>query len=98
MPRDISLGIAYLERTQETLINAHHRASVIKLSAIIWRTEKRYELSFGKKLVAIFDDLMCATDEVHIVLLQKARNDVRAKCKGYAAVVFTPPGNVLVRV
>ena len=41
---------------------------------------------------------MGTTDEVHVVFLQEARDDIGTKGKGHAAVVLAPSSNVLVGV
>lgn len=41
---------------------------------------------------------MGATDEVHVVFLQESRYNVRAECEGDTSVVFTPSGNILIRI
>ena len=88
----------HLERAQQTLIDAHHGACIVEFAAIIGCTEKGDELSFGEELVAVFDDLMRTTDEVHIVLLQESRDDIRAEGEGHASVVLAPSSDILVRI
>lgn len=39
---------------------------------------------------------MCTTDQIHVVLGEEPRNDIRAEGEGYATVIFTPAGDVLV--
>ena len=41
---------------------------------------------------------MSAADQIHVVLLQEAGDDVRAEGEGHAAVVLAPAGDVFVRV
>ena len=41
---------------------------------------------------------MCSTDQIHVVFGQEAGDNVRAKGKGDAAIVFAPAGDVLIRV
>lgn len=41
---------------------------------------------------------MGATDQVHVVLLEEARHNIGAECEADTSVVFTPPGDVLVRI
>jgi hypothetical protein len=41
---------------------------------------------------------MRTADEVHIVLLQEARNDVGAEREGHATIVLRPAGDVFVWV
>jgi hypothetical protein len=53
-------------------------------------------LSFGEKLVAIFDNLMSSAYQVHIVLLQKSRDHIRPKSERDASVILAPSGDVLV--
>ena len=55
-------------------------------------------MTLRKELVAILDDLMSTTDQIHIMLLQKSRDDVGAKSKRDTSVIFAPSGNILVRV
>jgi len=88
----------YLERTEQTLIHTHHSSSVIKLAAVIRRTEKCHQLSFREKLVPVFDHLMCSADKVHVMFLQKSRYDIWTECEGDAAIVFTPPSDVFIWV
>jgi hypothetical protein len=55
-------------------------------------------LSLREELVTVLYDLMGAADEVHVVLLQEARYDIRAECEGDTSIVFAPASNVLVRI
>lgn len=55
-------------------------------------------MTLGKEFVAVLYDLMRATDEVHVVLLEEARDDVGSKGEGDATIVFGPSRDVLVRV
>ena len=41
---------------------------------------------------------MCAADEVHVVLLQETRDDIRSKGEGDTTVVFAPASNILVGI
>lgn len=50
--------MTYLERTHQGLIDRHHSTSVVKLSTIVWSWKERHQLSFCKKLVSIFHNLM----------------------------------------
>lgn len=61
-----------LERAKKALVHTHHGTRVVELSAVVGCTEKRHQLAFGEELIAVFDDLMRATDQVHVVFLQKA--------------------------
>jgi hypothetical protein len=88
----------HLERAQQCLVHAHHRAGIVKLPAIVGRREQRDELPFCEKLVAVLDDLVRATNEVHVVLLKEPRDDVRSESERDAAIVFRPACDVLVWV
>ena len=59
----------YLERAQQTLINAHHRPCIVEFSTVIWCTKECHQLPLRKELVAVFHDLMRSADEIHVVLL-----------------------------
>ena len=88
----------YLERAQQALVHAHHGSRIIEFSAVVGCTEECYELALREELVAIFYDLMCATDEIHVMLLQKARYNIWSKREAHTSVVLAPSGNVLVWV
>jgi hypothetical protein len=60
---------AYLERTEQTLVDAHHGSGIVKLATVVGCTKQRNKLALREELVAILHDLMGATDEVHVVLL-----------------------------
>ena len=68
------------------------------LSTVIRGREQGDELSLCKELVSVFYDLMRSADQIHIVLLQKARDDVGSESKRDTSIVFTPPGDILVGV
>jgi len=46
-----------LEGAHEGLINTHHRASVVELTAVVGSREQSHELPLGKELVAILHNL-----------------------------------------
>jgi len=50
-------GRTYLEGAEECLVHAHHRSSVVELTAIVRRGEERDEKSLGKELVTILHNL-----------------------------------------
>lgn len=87
-----------LERAEQALVDAHHGAGVVELAAVVWRAEKGHELALGEELVAVFHNLVGTADEIHVVLLQEARNDVRPECEGHTTVVFAPAGDVLIGI
>lgn len=87
-----------LERAQQTLVHAHHRACVVKLATVVGCRKEGDQLAFAKELVAILNDLVSTADEVHVMFLQEARYDVWTKGEGNTAVVFTPAGDILIRV
>jgi len=55
-------------------------------------------LAFAEELVAVFDDLMGTTDEIHVVFLKEARYHVRTEGEGDTTIVLAPACDVLVRV
>ena len=65
-----------LERAQQTLVHAHHRACVVKLATVVGCREEGDKLAFAKELVAILNDLVSTADQVHVVFLQEARYNV----------------------
>lgn len=93
-----NIGVTYLERAEQALIYAHHGACIVKLAAVVGCTEERNELTLREELVTIFHDLVSTANEVHVVLLQEARNHVGAECERHATIVFAPASDVLVGV
>jgi hypothetical protein len=91
-------NIAYLERAQQALVYAHHRSSIVEFSAVIGRAEQRDQLSFREEFVAIFNNLVCSTDQVHIVLGQESGDDVGTEGEGDTTIVFAPASDVLVGI
>lgn len=87
-----------LEGAQQTLIYAHHRAGVVELAAVVGRREEGHKLALAEELVAVLDDLVSTADQIHVVLLQESRDHVGAKGEANTAIVFAPPGDVLVGV
>jgi len=61
--------VAYLEGTEQALINAHHGSGVVEFATVVGCTKQRNKLALREELVAILHDLMGAADEVHVVLL-----------------------------
>ena len=91
-------GLEDLEGAHEGLVDGHHGAGVVELSAVIWGGEKGDELPAGEELVPVLDDLVGAADEVEVVLVKELGDDVLAEGEGDAAVVLAPPVDVLVGV
>ena len=60
-------GLQYLERAHQGVVDAHHRASVVKLPAIIGSAENRHELATSEELIAIFHHLMSPANQVQVV-------------------------------
>ena len=87
-----------LERAEQTLVDAHHCTGVVELSTVVRRGEQRDELPLREELISILHNLMRTADEIHVVLLQETRHDIRTKREANSAVVFAPSGNILVGV
>lgn len=47
-----------LEAANEVIVDRHHGAGVVKLSAVVWSRKQRHQLPFSKKLVPVFHDLL----------------------------------------
>eukprot|EP00964_Phaeocystis_antarctica_P067018 scaffold40561_cov72-Phaeocystis_antarctica.AAC.4 len=86
-----------LEAALQVLVDAHHRAAVVELAAVVGRREDRYEAAVGEELVAVLDDLVRAHDEVEVVLLEEAAHHVGAEGVRDAAVVLRPAQQAGVR-
>jgi hypothetical protein len=90
--------VTYLEGAEQALIHAHHGTGIVELAAVVGGAEQRDELALGEELVTILDDLVGTADEVHVVFLQEARDDIWAEREGDTAIVLGPAGDVLVGV
>lgn len=87
-----------LEGAEQTLVHAHHGTSIVELAAVVGGAEQRDELTLGEEFVAILDDLVSTADEIHVVFLQEAGDNVWTKGKGDAAIILRPAGNILIRI
>lgn len=90
--------MTYLEGAEQALVDAHHCTCVVKLAAVVGCTEESDELALREELVPVLHNLVSATDEVHVVLLQEPGYDIRAEGETNASVVFTPACDVFVGV
>lgn len=90
--------LSYLKRTHEWIIDWHHSAGVVKLSAVIWGGEERNQRAFGKELVAVFDDLVGPANQIQVMAVEELRYDVGTEGEAHAAVVLAPTLHVLVWV
>ena len=88
----------YLEGTHQRFVDRHHSSGVVELATVVGRTEECHQLAFGKELVAIFDHLVRATDEIQVVPMQEFGHYVGAKREGNAAIVLAPALHILVGV
>jgi hypothetical protein len=88
----------YLKGAKQALVDAHHCTSVVEFTAVVGRAEQRYELTLREELIAVLHNLMSATYEVHVVLLQEAGYNVWTKREADTSVVLTPTGDVLIRI
>jgi hypothetical protein len=91
-------GTTNLERAEQALVNAHHGASIVELSAVVRRAEQSDKLALREELVPILDYLVGSANQVHVVLLEEARHHVGPEREGNTAIIFGPPGDVLIRV
>jgi len=55
-------------------------------------------LSLGEELVTVFDDLMSAAYQIHIMLLQESGNDIGPKGEGDTSVVLAPTCDIFIWV
>lgn len=63
--------VLYLKGAHKGLVHAHHAACVVKLPAVVWGREQRHQLSFGKELVAVFNNLVAGLERKQLVDPQK---------------------------
>lgn len=88
----------YLERTKQTLVDTHHRTSIVKLATVVGSTEQCHKLSLREELITILDDLMGAAYQIHVVFLKEARDDIGAEREGDTTIVLAPTCDVLIGI
>lgn len=62
-------GLEDLEGAQQTLVDAHHGTGIVKLATVVGSTEECDKLALGEELVAVLNNLVGTTDEIHVMLL-----------------------------
>lgn len=88
----------YLERAEQTFVDAHHSTSVVEFAAVVGGTKQSNELALREELVSVLDNLVSTADQIHVVFLKEARNDIRTEGEGNTTIVFAPTGNVLIGI
>ncbi|VDO15453.1 unnamed protein product, partial [Brugia timori] len=79
-----------LKRAHERFIYCHHRPGIIEFSTVIWCGEQCYQLPLGKKFITILYNLMSATNEIQIMLMQELRHNFRTEGKRNTSIILTP--------
>ncbi len=91
-------NIPYLKRAHECFVDGHHPACVIELAAVIRCGEEGDKLTFCEEFVAILYNLMCTTNQVKIVPVEKFAHHIRAKGEGNSTVILRPALYVFIRI
>ena len=50
-------GVTYLKRAHQSVVHGHQAAGIVEFTAVVRCGEQRHQLTLGKELVAVFDDL-----------------------------------------
>lgn len=90
--------ITNLEGAEQALVDRHHSTGIVKLSTVVGRTEQGDQLALGEEFVAILDHLVGAANQIHVVLLEEARDHIGAEREGHSAIVLAPSSDVLIGV
>jgi len=91
-------GLKDFEAAHQGFIDGHHGSSVVELATVVRRAEECDELPLSKEFITIFYNLVSPANQIEVLLLQEAGNDVRAEDEGDATVVLCPASNVFVRI
>ena len=65
-----------MEGAGEVLLDAHHRAAVVELPAVVGRREHGDQLLLREELIAVLDHLVSPADQIQLVLLQEGTHDL----------------------
>lgn len=87
-----------LEGAYQVLIYVHKRPVVLELSTVIRCSEDCYQFPVPVELVPFLYDLMCATDQVYVEILQEFLNNVLAEGITDASLIFAPALDVRVGI
>jgi len=91
-------GLEDFEAAHQGFVDGHHGSSVVELATVVRSAEECDELSLGKELVAVLNNLVSPANQIEVLLLQEAGHDVWAEDEGDATVVLCPASDVLVRI
>lgn len=80
-----------LERAHQVAVHHHDGSGVVKLAAVVGRTEDGHQLSIGLELIAVLHDLVCSADEFQPMTRQEVLNDVVAECIRHSSMKLTKP-------
>jgi len=50
-------SVSYLKGAHKGLVNTHHASCIVKLPAVVGGREQRDQLSLGKELITVFNNL-----------------------------------------
>eukprot|EP00754_Rhynchopus_humris_P029610 Rhum_TRINITY_DN15226_c0_g1::Rhum_TRINITY_DN15226_c0_g1_i3::g.145544::m.145544 len=79
-----------LEGTLHGGVHGHHATRVVELSAVVGSGEQSDKPPVGKKVVAVFDDLVCPHHKLQVQLLKCLDNDVCPEVEGDLLVGALP--------
>lgn len=60
-----------LEAAHESIVDGHHGAGIVELSAVVRRGEECNELTLSEEFVAVFNDLMRAANQIYVMFLSE---------------------------
>lgn len=86
---DEVVGLNLQERGHHVLVNLHYDAQVVEI-AIVCGREDCHEVPTGKKLVAVFLHLVCATNQVQVIFVVEVLDDYFTESVGDASVILAP--------
>mmetsp|Transcript_15416 Transcript_15416/g.25393 ORF Transcript_15416/g.25393 Transcript_15416/m.25393 type:complete len:256 (-) Transcript_15416:491-1258(-) len=87
-----------LERAHESIINRHHRPSIVKLSTVVGRREHRHKFSPREKLIPVFHNLVSTDYKIKIMTTKELTHNIATECERHTAVILIPTSNRWVRI
>ena len=87
-----------MERTDQTLVDAHERTVVLELTTVVGRSEDSHQLTLPLELVPLLHHLVRTADQVQVEPTQRTLYHVPPECVADTPLVLPPAADGRVRI